>query len=209
MKNITLSLVAIAAVSTFAIAGGDIAPVEPAEEVVVVEEMGNFYLGLAYTVMGDSYTRTPVGTDPKNFDDTVSDIMFQAGYQFNDYIAVEGRYWANVSDLDVVNQAGQGYSLAGADAWGLYVKPMYPVTDTFDVYALLGYGGFSHNSEKLNGGNGFSWGVGASYSVTESVDLFIDYTSIYNDSRDFKNNGVAVTKDLDIDTINFGVSYNF
>ena len=49
MKNIVLSAVAVLAMSSFAVAGGDIAPVE--EPVVVVEEAvstGAFYLGLAY-----------------------------------------------------------------------------------------------------------------------------------------------------------------
>ncbi len=50
MKKFNLSLVAVLAMSTFAIAGGDIAPVEPVIETPMVEEStpGNFYLGLAY-----------------------------------------------------------------------------------------------------------------------------------------------------------------
>ena len=55
MKKFNLSLVTVLAMSTFAIAGGDIAPVE--EPVVVVPEViesistGGFYLGAAYGLL--------------------------------------------------------------------------------------------------------------------------------------------------------------
>ncbi len=203
-KFLAISVIA----STVLMAGGDIAPIE---EPVVVEPVvtdGGFYLGAAYSLMGDQYTRTPNTMDPQSFDESYSAIMFQAGYKFNSYVAVEGRYWAGVSDI-TVNNGTTDYDLAGADAWGLYVKPMYPVTDTFDVYALLGYAGMDHDSIKLNDGSGFSWGLGASYGIIEGVDLFIDYTSIYDDDRTFTNATGPVTKDISLDSVNFGVTYNF
>ena len=50
MKKFNLSLVTVLAMSTFAFAGGDIAPGEPMIETRMVEEStpGNFYLGLGY-----------------------------------------------------------------------------------------------------------------------------------------------------------------
>ena len=52
MKKLTLSLTAILAMSTFAVAGGDIAPMEPVVNTpVVVEEVstgGGLYIGIAY-----------------------------------------------------------------------------------------------------------------------------------------------------------------
>ena len=205
MKNIVLSAVAVLAMSSFAVAGGDITPVE---EPMVVEPVvmldGGFYLGLAYGYMGDEYTRNLDVKDPRNFDESYSAVMAQAGYKFNSYVAVEGRYWWAVSDITVSNGVNN-YDLQGADAWGIYVKPMYPVTESFDIYALLGYAAMEHNSGKLNNGDGFSWGLGASYGVTESVDLFIDYVSIYDGDRSFND----VTKDIAVDSINFGATYNF
>jgi hypothetical protein len=74
MKKLNLSLAAIFAMGTFAVAGGDIAPVEPVvEEPVVVESTGNFYLGLAYGYMtaNEDYTSGPVTVNQvdENFDD--------------------------------------------------------------------------------------------------------------------------------------------
>ncbi len=206
MKKYTLSIAACALMGTLAMAGGDIAPVEPVVDTPVVAAVQNgFYVGTAYGYMGDEYTRSPNTMDPKSFDESYSAWMFQAGYKINNYIAVEGRYWASMSDISVKNQLNQGYDLQGADAWGLYVKPMYPVTDAIDIYALLGYASMDHNSKKLNDGDGFSWGLGASYGVTENIDLFVDYVSIYDDDRSFS----GVTKDITIDSVNFGVTYNF
>ncbi|HIQ46477.1 MAG TPA: porin family protein [Sulfurovum sp.] len=201
MKKIVLSAVAVAAMSTFAIAGGDIAPIE--EEVVVVEPVvtdSGFYLGLAYSYLSEDYTRTP--TRNNNFDSSISALMLQAGYKYNEYIAVEGRYWyGRGSDLDI----NRNKDVAGPNSWALYAKPMYPVTDAIDVYALLGYAQVEQNTIYLNTLDGFSWGLGTSYDVMENVALFVDYTSLYN--GDYSTNNFK--KDYDINTWNFGVTYNF
>jgi len=211
MKKIILSGAAVLAMSSLAVAGGDILPVaEPiivADEAVVTESIG-LYVGLAYGLMGDEYTRTPNIQDPRSFDETYGAVMGQAGLKINQYIAVEGRYWWAASDITVNNWI-HNYDLEGANAWGIYAKPMLPVNDSFDVYALLGYGGIDHNSVKLNDGDGFSWGFGATYGVSENVGLFVDYVSIYNGDRSFTDDYGHVSKDIDVDSINFGVTYNF
>ncbi|HEC45558.1 MAG TPA: hypothetical protein ENI25_01930, partial [Epsilonproteobacteria bacterium] len=98
------------------------------------------------------------------------------------------------------------------DTWGIYVKPMYPVTDSFDIYALLGYAdadytvsgsGYTLSSDAFDG---FSWGIGADYSFTDSVSVFVDYVSLYDD--EFVNNA-GNNVDFTIDTWNFGVTYTF
>ena len=205
MKKFNLSLVAVLAMSTFAIAGGDIAPVE--EPVVVVPEViesistGAFYLGAAYGLLStDAEEKFPtVGNTTLTRDfgsDDFSQFMLQAGYKFNDYVALEGRYWIGMDDntwthyntLDVT---------AEIDTWGIYVKPMYPVTESFDIYALLGYAdadytvkgsGYTLTADAFDG---FSWGIGADYSFTDSV------------------NNAGNNVDFTIDTWNFGVTYQF
>jgi len=195
MKKFNLSLVAVLAMSTFAIAGGDITPVE--EPVVVVPEVisqGNFYLGGAY-----GYVNMEASDSEFSEDDSLNAFMFQAGYKFNPYIAVEGRYW--LTSEDEWNDSGVDFS---ADSWGIYVKPMYPVTNELDIYALLGYG---DTDPEIDGEgpdydtDGFQWGLGASYDVTDNVAVFVDYVSLYDDTND--------GEDLTIDTVNFGVTYNF
>ncbi|WP_052746183.1 porin family protein [Sulfurovum lithotrophicum] len=194
MKKLNLSLAAIFAIGTFAVAGGDIAPVEPVVEAPVVESTGNFYIGGAY-----GYGDMDVSDAGYSHDENFDSFMLQAGYKFNPYIAVEGRYWwTSGNDWD---NSGEDFS---ADSWGIYVKPMYPVTNELDIYALLGYG----DTDPEIGGSGpdydtdgFQWGLGASYDVTENVAVFVDYVSLYDDTND--------GEDLTIDTVNFGVTYNF
>jgi len=230
MKNIVLSAAAVFAMSSFAIAGGDIAPIE--EPVVEVPEVvapvdNGFYLGLAYGYL-NATADINVGpaTIESAIDDSYGEIMLQAGYKFNSYVAVEGRYWFGVSDGSWLNPNGSssskfpGLGLAASDlsfdAWGIYVKPMYPVAENFNVYALLGYGSIDStidgddNWEDSTSADGFSWGIGAEYAFNENVSVFVDYTCIYNDTTDeVIINGTSVDVDLDADVIDFGVTYKF
>jgi len=202
MKKFNLSLVAVLAMSTFAIAGGDIAPVEPVIETPVVEEStpGGFYLGLAYGL--SSVTEDIEGQT--GLDEDYSAVMIQAGYKFNPYVAIEGRYWFGLAEEIAPNTD------LTVDTWAIYVKPSYPITESFDVYGLLGYGnsegtiaqtGFADDTETFVG---FAWGAGVAYSLTESVALFVDYTSLL-DSTDVAN----TTVDTTVSAVNFGVTYTF
>jgi len=202
MKKTTLSLVSILTLSGLAFAGGDIAPVEPVVEAPVVIEPGPFYLGLG---IGDA----AVNDDFTNEEFSATTIMLQAGYQYNAYVAVEGRYTLAVNtDYDPGNT---GASSSGYDgdfsSWGLYVKPMYPIGD-FSLYALLGYGGVM--LDDLAGGDayedGFQWGLGAGYAVSEQFTVFVDYVSLYDDTGfDYR----AQLDDVDSDTWTVGMSYKF
>ena len=222
MKNIVLSAVAVLAMSSFAVAGGDIAPVE--EPVVVPEPVvtdAGFYIGAAYGWQNVSIDDTSVPNVTTNvLDDNFGSIMIDAGYKFNSYVAVEARYWFGLSSSnDLGWTTGWDNSDITVDSWGIYVKPMYPVTDAFDVYALLGYGSTDVTYDNPNGGSyssdsldSFSWGLGAAYSFTDNVSMFIDYTSILSgephkvgDAYDDKYTDV----ELDVDTVNFGVNYKF
>jgi len=218
MRNIVLSAVAVLAMSSFAVAGGDIAPVEePMVEVVAptVTDSG-FYLGGAYSLLNVDMTTTWDDGYSESSDEDFNEIMLQAGYKFNSYVAVEGRYWMGVDDNTIWDRQ-HGDITTELDAWGIYVKPMYPVTDAFDVYALLGYAstdytvdfnnGLTYNSDDLDG---FSWGLGASYSFTDNIAIFVDYTSLYDDSYTVNEN---TSNEYDVDNTlqawNFGVTYQF
>jgi len=213
-KILLLSVVA----STMIMAGGDIAPVEPMVETPVVMETpstGGLYLGLAYSL---------VGHDVDNFNDThnlgmdFDALMFQAGYKVNDYFALEGRYWVGLGDGDAsINNwtIHNAFDDSEMDAWGIYLKPMYPVTSAFDIYALLGYANITVDNPNFpNAGideDGFSWGVGAAYSVTENIAVFVDYIGFYDDTIRQAGKGLAddFNQDHSADTFNFGVTYQF
>jgi len=184
MKKFNLSLVAFLAMSTFAAAGGDIAPVEPAVETPVVEEStSSFYVGLGYSYMD---------LDPDNHSEADGDaILLLAGYNFNKYIALEGRYSGLTDCLE--NTA-------------IYVKPMYPFGDV-SIYALLGYGDTNYdNGVVSNSEDGFQWGLGANYAVTQNIGLFADYTSLYDDTG-FEN--AFVNDDVQAYSVNVGFTYKF
>ena len=217
MKKFNLSLVAVLAMSTFAMAGGDIAPVEEPVVVVpeVVEDTSAFYIGAAYSVLGaevdwdDAVDPSYDGTGEIDYDA----FMLQVGYKYNKYIAIEGRYWGAVGDGDLTYTDIDGTitedDIVGdidATAWGIYVKPMYPVTEAFDIYALLGYANVDTEFGEDSWDDGaFSWGLGAAYSFTDSLSVFVDYVELYNDDITY----VDGVEEWTVDTWNFGVTYTF
>ncbi len=203
MKKNILSLVSIMALSGLAYAGGDMATVvEPVVEIPEVK-VSPFYVGLG---MGEAYVNDAV-TDEEI---SATTLMLQAGYQYNEYLALEGRYTFGLggSDYDIGNLSTPGNDYDGdLSTWGVYVKPMNPIGD-ISLYALLGYGGIMLND--LMGGdaveNGFQWGLGASYAFTEHVSVFADYVSLYDDTGfDYR----AKLDDVDADIWTVGFSYNF
>lgn len=221
MKKLTLSLTAILAMSTFAVAGGDIAPMEPVVNTpVVVEEAstGSLYLGIGYSALRSDSNFVDIKHHGLNiptvdFDDDYSAMMFQAGYNFNPYVAVEARYWVGLTD-NSFTITGNTFD-SDASAYGIYLKPTYPVTSAFDIYALLGYASVTVNDVQIGGVNrdfdidGFSWGIGASYSVTENIAFSVDYVDFQDDDIKFQGVHTSGTFEHAFDSVNFGVNYQF
>jgi opacity protein-like surface antigen len=203
MKKIIMSVCAAAAMSGVAFAGGDfVKVVEPVVVVPVdVVDDSSFYVGLALSAI--SSRDSDVSMDffnAKAGQDRLGNFTFLAGYNFNKYIAVEGRYTTTFTEEDYVEMSG----------WSLFVKPQYPVTDDFKIYALLGFGGVTMDA--VNNANvdvddtAFQWGLGASYNVWENVEIFADYTSLANGMDGTYWNGAL---EVDADVITMGVNYKF
>lgn len=200
MKNL---IVGLAAASTMAMAGGDFVAVEePVIEVPVIDNSA-FYLGLG---IGQS----SINDDPTGEEITSTTLMLQAGYQYNEYVALEGRAsFGFNSDYEpgLTSNVSGDYD-DDISSWGIYIKPMYPLTEAFNIYALLGYGGVQLGN--LESGDayesGFQWGLGASYDATESIIVFVDYVKLYDDTGfDYR----AQLEDVDSDAWALGVSYKF
>ncbi len=222
MKKFNLSLVAVLAMSTFALAGGDIAPVEPViEETPVEYDASAFYIGIGYSGMQADLD--------SNFDlidgnsDTFNQVLLLAGYSFNKYVAIEGRYAFGTDNKDW-NYGNWRHPLVtnqdiSADQWNIFVKPMYPVTDNFDVYALLGYGetsfDFAWGETDMGDTGGFAWGVGVKYDFTDNWSMFVDYVDQEDGNLDDYHYDVRrgqllpINFDLDFDTVSVGVNYTF
>jgi len=213
MKKLTLSLITVLATSTFAVAGGDIEPVEPMVPSIVVEEApistGGLYLGIGYGYEKLTIDRASGGN---LIDEQFGSVMLDAGYKFNQYLAVEGRYWAGINSSNELAWRSGLPSDITVDAWGVYLKPMFPVSNDFSIYGLVGYGSAEATYEPNNisitsdSVSGVSWGVGAEFAVTNNWAIFVDYTSII-DGED-GNTDRIITEDS-LDTVNIGVNYQF
>jgi len=213
MKKFNLSLVVVLAMSTFAIAGGDIAPVEPmieVQEAPAVDDSG-FYVGLGYSYMNMNFEGSvelnSVFAPPVIGETDINGhaLTVLAGYNFNKYIAVEGRYSLTLADLNVDNAIGGSDLNADMSNIALYLKPMYPI-GAVNIYGLLGYGQVTLDDVTEYTESGFQWGIGASYAVNDNVGVFVDYTKFYDD-KGF--DGHWITQDIVVDSINVGMTYKF
>ena len=197
-KVLKRGFLAVIAVNLVAWSGGDIAPTPE----LTVDHSG-FYTGIGFGYFKQS-NEDIVGLADMDF--RTDNVLLIAGYRYNDYLAFEGRYWVGVDDVRVDGNDKSGDS----DSWGLYLKPLYPVTKAIDVYALLGY---AKTKIDLDNGawwdtDGFSWGLGAQYAVTPKILLFADYVNLgMHDSVDL--NGQGWDADIDLYTVNVGVAYKF
>ena len=202
MRKTTLSIVSVLALNGLAVAGGDIAPVEPIVETPVIVEQNPYYIGIG---IGNA----SVNNDNSSEEFESTTLMLQAGYLYSEYIAIEGRYTFGLdTDYSPGNTNAQSNDYSGDfSSWGIYVKPMYPVGN-LNLYALLGYGGVMLDDLKEGDAyeSGLQWGLGASYTINDNYDIFVDYVSLYDDTGfDYR----ARLEDVDADTWTFGVSYKF
>ena len=231
MKNFNLSLATVLAMSTFAMAGGDIEPVmEPVVEAPivvapVVNDDSGFYIGGAYSQVNEEgeFLVNDGFEYFEEWDFEQDAIMFQAGYKINKYIAIEGRYWIGMGDSEesyidgfydgpdkIVMGGDERSGYSDFDALGIYVKPMFPVTEQIDIYGLLGYADFTidYDGDEWSE-NGFSWGLGASFDITNNLSVFADYVVLYDDSETEYEGEDKLEWSEKIDTWNFGLTYKF
>lgn len=214
MKKITLSLIATMAMAGTLMAGGDIAPaMEPVVEVPMVKtiDYSGFYLGMGYSAQDSDIADHSFGID---VDTESNHILFVAGYDYNQYIAIEGRYSTSVGDITLSDSTGYSETSSNYETenYAIYLKPQYNMDNGIGVYALAGYGKttFENLTEKGDDTD-FAWGLGAKYTIN-NWSLFVDYTDLVNNGD---LTGIeaspGVPADLDVDTSswNFGVTYKF
>lgn len=210
MNLINRTLVPLVVLSGILAAGGDVAAITNDEVVPVSVNDSGFYLGLGIN-------RMALHNDYSDEEFSVTGLMVQAGYQYNQYLAIEGRYSFDVSNVhydhgnilhpDIDDYPGSFTNLA------LYAKGMYPIGN-FKPYILLGYGEVALTNIPLGGPGisadraekGFQWGLGAEYKFTEAVSVFGDYVRAY-DGTGF--DGRAMDVDVSADVWTLGVAYTF
>lgn len=204
MKKTALSLWAIMAISSLGFAGGGVnLATEPVIDVPLAEEVfdSSIYAGLGFSVASTRQSQLGFfdNLEQSGRLDRTAEISLSAGYAFNPYIAVESRYMFSFSHEDVLKRR----------AWGVYLKPQYPVYEKINVYALLGYGGVKATG--IDGWNinvdntGFQWGGGIGYNTTDKMTFFIDYLKM---DDNVKSRFVSCSN-VDSDVITAGVLYQF
>jgi len=205
MKKIVSSIALLAIASNVLMAGGDFTdPIEPEinipeKEIVVIEDdvkYSGFYVGAGanYMRMSEAVTSSGYG------------ITLVAGYYFNQYIGIEGRYMRTLSDLDIDSSRPIVTTDDTLENVGLYVKPMYSITTGLALYGLAGYGQSTYcNKSGDYSENGFQWGLGAKYELANGVGLFVDYLDIYDDDN---YDGLNV-QDVRFNATTVGATYTF
>ena len=233
MKKITLSLVSVVALSGISFAGGDVATVAP--------EVDQTYW---YAGGAGIYYRT-YSIDKGWFDDSVKTqdeiggLTAIVGYNYNEYIAIEGRI------------SGTFYEESYSDSinYGIYLKPYYKIIDKdrtieeeedgfFSVYALLGFGivkvkgvdgkppaHVEDFGKTILDDSGFQWGLGLSYTFVDRDDdesfeelhdgditIYVEYLSLIKDaSINSRLYGYdpEYYSKLSQDSISVGITYRF
>jgi opacity protein-like surface antigen len=164
------------------------------------------YVGLGY-----ANTNIDLAFDGHNVDKdllnlSTDSIVLLAGYDFNQYLGVEGRYYLNASEAAYENKFN-GTLLSGkykAESFALYAKPQYKFA-MLNFYALLGVTANDYTANTLLGGNNndtlFTWGAGIKFNLTDSLGAFVDYTNLGESDN--------VLTNTDLDSWNIGFSYKF
>ena len=197
-----MSIAAISAVATMAVAGpGVVEAYQP------VEDFSSAYVGAGFGFGTAEASASSYQIDVTD-SQTVDNISLQAGYNINQYVAVEGRYNFGI-DEDIVYVDGYTDTVS-VDTFAVYVKPQYPITPELSVYGLAGYAWNDLNS--LDGditADGFAWGLGAKYEVVENVEVFVDYTSVYDDVETFDTDFGLIDVDQSIYNVTVGATYKW
>ena len=169
------------------------------------DDSSGLYLGLGYSSTNIDLTVDGLSDEnQKLLDSSTDSILLIAGYDFNEYFGVEGRYYINNSSL------AYDYYLGGtlledayeAESLAIYLKPQYNL-DFITIYALIGMSANDYTATNLLGSDSdtlFSWGAGAKFNVTQSFGLFVDYTDLGT------NDAILETG---LSSWNVGFSYKF
>ncbi|WP_415898009.1 porin family protein [Neptuniibacter sp. QD72_48] len=154
----------------------------------------NFYLGGGVGKTSVDYVEVTGATIT---DDSDTSWKFFAGYNFNKNFAVEFAYQdLGENSADVLNVPVK----IDGDAYSLALLGKLPVGEKAEVFAKLGYARIDADADVANttvseSESDVLYGLGANYSVTEKVDLRLEW-----ERMDFED---------EVDTVSLGVIYNF
>jgi len=202
MKKLTVTIATFAIMAVSAQAGKNVIPASVDPIPVPVYAPLGLYLGGALTYAKskcqcDTSVICSDGTSCSTpHKGTTYGANLKAGYMYNQYIGIEGKYiYTPWGDKDKTLKH-----------YGIYLKPTYPITEHIDIYALLGYG--KTECETVKGSQkGFAWGAGAEYTINKKISGKKDGLGVYVEYlRPLKKTG---NKNITVDMVSAGVSYSF
>lgn len=136
-----------------------------------------------------------------------------AGYQFTDHVAAEVRFGRGVKD-ESFSEPGFSERLKVKQQTMLLLKGAVPLSDSFSLYGLAGYGGSKFEYQVRNGNqsfrdqetlDGFAWGVGAGLTIAPRLTLTLEYLQLPQEKfRDGNDN-----YKLQANNLSFGLNYQF
>jgi hypothetical protein len=190
----------------------------------------SWYLGALYNVQSMAlYNKGGLSEYGR---DTFKAAGIIAGYQYNDYVALETRFntgtsgysssyrWENADSLNLVYEEDIDTQVS------LLIKASYPIFESFNVYSLAGYtktyvnitsaeraydinnraSYFSLNRIIKQGG--FSYGFGFSFQLKEQFNVFVDY-QVLSDSEPYNGNNYYKQPSKKWKSTTIGVRYCF
>lgn len=110
-----------------------------------------------------------IKVDDTDFDEDAKILRILGGYQLNRYIAFEAEFQRLFESSD---DRFAFDNEVDANLYGIAIRPILPLTDSFDLYGRAGWARFELNesirvfgvgvdTEELGSDTAFSWGVGA------------------------------------------------
>ena len=159
-----------------------------------------------YAEVGYTMLSTSASVDGGTLASDPTMLRLMVGTEINENLALEGMAGFGMSNDEVrVN----GISLSSLvstsfkvrSAYGIFIRPKTMLNDSVELFGRLGYtkANYSMAVASVNlsdSESGFSYGVGASYKLTEAAKITVDYTSYVSDVAD-------------TDGITFGLRYSF
>ncbi|WP_341501898.1 porin family protein [Gallaecimonas sp. GXIMD4217] len=132
--------------------------------------------------------------EDSGFDVDLGVLGAQAGYNFNEFFAIEGRLGFGISDDSIF-----GTDVELENYYGAYLVPQFQFNEVFGAYALLGFtkgkikvSGFGSDSE-----DDFGYAIGARFNVAENANLFVEYGQLMD------------THGVEFNTVTAGFNYRF
>ncbi|OFE12584.1 hypothetical protein PHACT_05075 [Pseudohongiella acticola] len=149
-----------------------------------------------------------VSVDDSEFDDDNNAAQLFAGWQLNPYFGIEGGY----TDF---GEAGGDLAESEIDGYSLAATGRLPLTDSFALIAKAGRFWWDSDvrvgpfSESFSGSE-LTYGVGAQFSITESLDLRVAYDRLDVDLGEDEIGPIAGGDfDSKVDVLSAGLKFTF